>query len=268
MRSSLLGDEQWRGLSLAAAGCEVRADGDGAERFYGHAAVFNSRIAIGNPLTWGFYEEIAPGAFTATIDEDDARFLIDHDSYYVVSRRSAETLSLVQDTVGLAVDSALDTELSYVNDLKVNLRVKNITGMSFGFYVSKGGDRWDTETVETSDGQSAEVEVRTILKVQLIEVSAVTFPFYEETDAGLRHSLVPALRHRGDPSAVARLARYRPELAELLSGVISREPAPARGDSGSPMTDTSEPAASTRENEPPVEARMRALAARYRLPAA
>lgn len=271
MRRSLPSSEERRGLSIEAAGCAVRADTEGgAERFVGHAAVFNSRTAIGNPLTWGFYEEIAPGAFTKTIAEGDARFLIDHSSYYVVSRVSADTLSLAQDATGLAVDSALDTDLSYVADLKVNLRNKNITGMSFGFYVVK--DAWATETVETSDGQTAEVEARTILEVKLIEVSAVTFPAYEETDAGLRHSLVPALRHRGDPDAVRRLAQYRPELAELLDDVTAREPAETTRTDGDRTeidgTEAPEPAASTREHEPLIDARMRALAARYRLPAA
>jgi HK97 family phage prohead protease len=270
-RSSLLGTEERRGLTLAASGCEVRADGeDGAKRFVGHAAVFDSRTAIGNPLTWGFYEEIAPGAFTKTLSEGDARFLIDHDSYYVVSRVSADTLSLAQDKTGLAVDSALDMDLSYVGDLVVNLRNKNITGMSFGFYVIK--DEWNVETVELSDGNTADVEIRRILEVRLIEVSAVTFPAYEETDAGLRHSIVPALRHRGDPAAIERLARHRPELAELLSD-IRTEPGESTRKQDSTTTDEStegsEPGASTRNDlAPSVKARMRARALRYGLPAA
>src|SRR5690606_11205460 len=58
----------------------VRADSDDeARRFTGHAAVFNSRTAIGNPLKWGWYEEIATGAFDKTLAEGDARFLVDHD---------------------------------------------------------------------------------------------------------------------------------------------------------------------------------------------
>jgi hypothetical protein len=40
-------------------------------RFVGHAAVFDVRTAIGNPLRWGFYEEIAPGAFTKTLSKGD-----------------------------------------------------------------------------------------------------------------------------------------------------------------------------------------------------
>lgn len=234
-RRNLALAEERRTLALNQARVEVRTDDDGAEHFVGHAAVFNSRATIGNPLRWGFYEEIADGAFAKTLSEGDARKLIDHDSYYVVSRVSAGTLELTEDKVGLAVDSALDTSLSYVNDLIANLRNGNITGMSFGFYVIK--DEWLTETVELSNGDSAEVEVRIIKEVQLIEVSSVTFPAYEDTDAGLRHSLIPALRHRGDRAAVERRAQFLPELAELLDDM----PVPAERSAIKPhSTDTDE----------------------------
>lgn len=269
--------EERRGLSLSEARVEVRADSDSeGERFLGHAAVFNSRTAIGNPLTWGFYEEIAAGAFTKTLQEGDARFLIDHDSYYVVARSSAGTLDLAQDKTGLRVDAALDDELSYVRDLKANLRNGNVTGMSFGFFVTK--DDWSVEEVETSDGNSAEVEVRTIREVKLVEVSAVTFPAYEDTDAGLRSLVVPALRSRGDADAIARRAQYRPELreefAELL-GDATRESEPAETTQAEESVSADdvmegEPAAATRDDlAPPIEARMRARALRWglRLPA-
>ncbi|MFF9215622.1 HK97 family phage prohead protease [Streptomyces viridosporus] len=206
--------EERRRLPLSTADVVIRAiEGeDGGERFRGYAAKFNSRTAIGNPLRWGFYEEIAPGAFTKTLQEGDARFLVDHDSYYVVSRVSAGTLSLAEDAAGLPVDSALDPALSYVNDLKANVRNGNITGMSFGFYVLK--DQWSTETIDTSEGP-AEVEVRRILEVRLIEVSAVTFPAYEDTEAELA-SVASALVQRGDQAAIERRAKWRPELRDLL----------------------------------------------------
>lgn len=164
----------------------VRTDdaADAEPKFVGHAAVFNSRTAIGNPLRWGWYEEIRDGAFTKTLSEGDSRFLVDHDSRLLVARVSAGDLRLAEDDTGLAVDADLDVELSYVKDLVRNLDKRRITGMSFGFYVVR--DEWTTEQVETSDGQVADVEVRTILEVRLLEVSAVTFPAYEETDAGLR----------------------------------------------------------------------------------
>jgi len=211
-RSLPVADER-RGLSLDAAALAIIPTEGAVPRFGGHAAVFNSRTAIGNPLTWGFYEEIAPGAFTKTISEGDARMLIDHDSSKVVARRSAGTLRLTQDVRGLAVDADLDSELSYVNDLKINLRNGNITGMSFGFRVPAGKDTWTTETITRDDGQH-EVEVRRVNEIQLLEVSPVTFPAYEETDAGLR-----ALRSRyaaGGERVRSLIERYKPEWLLML----------------------------------------------------
>ncbi|MEU0716833.1 HK97 family phage prohead protease [Streptomyces lavendulocolor] len=241
--------EERRDLTLATAGLQVRADGDAAPGFTGHAAVFNSRTAIGNPLTWGFYEEIAPGAFSKTLDEGDARFLVDHDTRMVVSRVSAGSLRLVQDQLGLAVDADLDAELSYVRDLVTNLRNGNITGMSFGFQTVK--DDWQTVEIETKDGDTAEAELRVIREVKLYEVSAVTFPAYEDTDAGLR-SVGVALAARGDSAAFDRRARYRPELLDFR-----REPGETtRG------TDVTQPGETTGGRQ---ARQMELLAARYRL---
>jgi len=232
---------------FSEADFQLRAadDTDEAPVFTGHAAVFNVRTAIGNPLRWGFYEEIAPGTFTKTLQEGDARFLVDHDTSLLMARVSAEDLRLAEDRVGLAVEADLDTELSYVRDFVRNLEKRRITGMSFGFRVVK--DDWTTEVVSTSDGQEAEVEIRTIREVELFEVSAVTFPAYEETDAALR-----ALSRREDPDPLGR--RHN-----LLHPEDS-EPADAT------RNDTPEPDEST-PRRLVVGDHMRALAARYGLPA-
>ena len=238
-----------RDLALPAADVALRAIEGGGRKFDGHAAVFNSRTAIGNPLTWGFFEEIAPGAFSKTISEGDARFLIDHDTRLVVSRVSAGSLRLSQDQVGLAVDADLDDRLSYVGDLVVNLDNRNVTGMSFGFRVVK--DDWETVAVETSEGDM-EAELRVIREVQLYEVSAVTFPAYEDTDAGLR-SVGVALAARGDDAAFDRRAAYRPELLDFR-----HEPGP-RSTRG---VDATQPGETTGARQ---AMRMEALAARYLL---
>lgn len=254
--ASVLAGEERRGLSLTTSNLTVRGDGDD-KRFFGHACVFDVRTAIGNPLTWGFYEECAPGMFTKTLSEGDQRMLIDHDSFYVVSRVSAGSLSLAQDKVGLATDSALDTELSYVRDLKVNIANRNITGMSFGFYVIN--DEWTTEEVELKDGNKTNVEVRRITEVRLLEVSAVTFPAYEQTDAGLR----AALRSRGDVDAVRARADKFPnagldKLVEEMGGFrkvttidLGANSAPSADDVV--VSDQSEPGETTRSDEKPVE---------------
>ncbi|MFJ8555305.1 HK97 family phage prohead protease [Streptomyces sp. NPDC093676] len=257
MPTTMTGAEERRQLALSDAGVSIRADGE-AQRFAGYAAVFNSRTAIGNPLRWGFYEEIAAGAFTKTLQEGDARMLIDHDSYYVVSRTTAGTLALAEDDKGLAVDSALDTRLSYVQDLAVNLDNRNVTGMSFGFYVVK--DDWNTEEIEVAGAPDpVTVDVRVIREVRLIEVSAVTFPAYPETEAELK-AVARALDHRGDLAAVEARAKYRPELLNLVH--IDREP----GESTRGTEEPAEPAVSTQPTGLPLSMRMNALSARYGLP--
>lgn len=218
-----------RRLDLGASGFHVRAaDGDDtAPVFEGYAAKFNERTAIGNPLRWGFYEEVAPSAFTKTLQEADVRFLVDHDTRLLVARTSADDLRLSTDRTGLAVVADLDTELSYVRDLVRNLEKRRITGMSFGFEVVK--DDWATETVETNDGNTTEVEVRTLLEVKLWEVSAVTFPAYDSTEAAVR-SVATALVRRGDDDAIRRHAEHKPELLQYV--------------------DVDEPAATTRQTTP------------------
>ena len=222
-RTSLPSEER-RDLALADAGLQVRAAGDDEPpRFTGHAAVFDTRTAIGPVPGWGFLEEISGGAFAKTLKEGDARMLVDHDSSLLVSRVSAGDLTLGEDKAGLAVDSELDTEVSYIRDLARNVEKRRITGMSFGFRVVK--DDWVTEQLEVEGlDDPAEVDVRIIREVKLIEVSAVTFPAYEETDASLRFGVMPALAHRGNREAIARRSAARPELNELLGAFPAPEP--------------------------------------------
>lgn len=252
--------EERRRLALAATGAQLRADDSGAERFSGLASPFGVRAPIGNPKTWGFFEEFAPGAYTKTLQEGDQRMLIDHDSYYVVSRVSAGTLALAQSKRGLETDSALDVELSYVRDLKANLRNGNITGMSIGFYVIK--DAWSVIEVEEVDDEGKtrfyEAELRTVLETRLLECSAVTFPVFVDTEAEL-NSVASALALRADAGAVERRAVHRPELRDVLQ-VIAREPGEStRAD------ETPEPGETTRRGVEEIDLAMRGLAARYGL---
>ena len=251
MRRSMLPEVERRETPLTLTDFTIRAAAteNSDPVFTGHAAVFDSRTAIGNPLTWGFYEEIASGAFTKTLKEGDARFLVDHDTSKLVARISSGDLRLEEDKVGLSADADLDQEVSYVRDLTRNVEKRRITGMSFGFRVVK--DDWLTETVSTSDGQEADVEVRIIREVELFEVSAVTFPAYEETDAALR-----AIRSRSNPDPLGRRAR-----------LLERSEDPDRKPADATSGDTEgEPAASTRLTVARADLDLQAYAARYRLP--
>jgi len=177
--------------------------------FTGHAAVYNQRAAIGDPLKWGFFEQIARGAFDKSLADGDVVQLADHDPAKPIARMSAGTLRLASDATGLAVDSEI-VDTSYGSDLIANVRAGNVAGMSFGFQVVK--DEWTTETVERNDGLQAEAEVRTLLEVRLIEVSTTPFPAYSGTDAGLRSIRAARLSVR---------ARGGPEVLEVSDGQLA-----------------------------------------------
>lgn len=255
-----------RQRGLDATDCELREAADGSVTFRGHPAVYDQRTAIGNPLRWGFYEEFRTGAFTKTVQDDDQRFLVDHDTGKPVSRRSAGTLRVSEDAVGMVFDSDLNVRKSYVSDLVENLRDKTVTGMSVGFAVVR--DEWTTVDIETTDGQTIQADLRTILEAQVLEGSAVTFPAYEGTDGGLRSVLsdedrevrevAAAMVRRGDPAAFERRAAMLPALADFRHLIQARAPADAtRGAE-------EEPGAPTPSDV--IAVRMRGLAARYRLP--
>lgn len=161
-------------------GATVKLREDGAALlFRGHASVFDS---LSLPIFGRFRERIAPGAFAKTIQEADVRFLAQHDPATVMARTRTGTLRLWEDAVGLAVEARLNPEDPDVQRLAVKLRDGNIDQMSFGFEVIR--DEWTTEEIhdEWSDG---ETPVRTLREVRLWDVSPVTFPAYEGTDAEL-----------------------------------------------------------------------------------
>lgn len=169
-----LGRERWR-ADLDERSVELRAEDDTA-KFHGHAAVFDKRTWIGPPK-WGFWEQVDGAAFNKTLKEADVRFLVNHNPDLVMARNTANTLSLSTDKTGLVTDAPnLDRRQSYTNDAVIALERGDLSQMSFAFRTVK--DSWETLEDET--------ELRTLLEVQLFDVSVVTYPAYEDTDAGLR----------------------------------------------------------------------------------
>lgn len=136
----------------------------------GYAAVFNT---LSEEL-WGFRERIAKGAFGKTIQEDDIRFLFNHNADHVLGRNKAKTLLLSEDDRGLKFRVDLpDTQ--FARDLAESVKRGDIDQCSFGFYVVI--DNWRKE-----DG----VIVRTLEEVELFDVSLVTYPAYKDTTASVR----------------------------------------------------------------------------------
>jgi hypothetical protein len=170
---------------------DVRAEGK-AKRIAGYAAVFNSETDIG-----GYFREvIAPGAFKASLS-GDVRALIDHNSGRVIGRTTAGSLRLKEDDTGLAVEIDLP-DTSDGRDLGVLIERGDISGMSFGFIVTK--QSWD---------ETGEIPKRTIEQVELHEVSVVAFPAYPDTSIAMRSldEVRKSVRTSNHISAVRRIKR-------------------------------------------------------------
>ena len=210
-----------RSVKATLAHVEVRSDADGKPvGFTGYAAVFNSPTMIGEK-PWGFREQVAPGAFAKAIAEGDPVMLVNHNDDMPLARKSAGTLRLTEDERGLKVDADLPNT-TYGRDLAENLRNGNVKGMSFRFGVVK--DEWETG----DDG----VESRTLKEVKLPEVSAVTFPAYPTTSAGLRSIVSLARKNRrsadsdDDPASLAAgLDASIDALADAAAEINSDDPA-------------------------------------------
>lgn len=153
-----------------AGGLELRAKANGGAVLEGYAAVFN-RLS-GN--LGGFVEEVAPGAFTKTIKEQDVRGLFNHKREALLGRTRSGTLRLAEDSLGLHYEIDMpDTALA--RDVKVLAERGDLTGSSFAFRVmGPEGDEWGL----TDD----DFPKRTLKEVRLFDVGPVTFPAYTATE--------------------------------------------------------------------------------------
>lgn len=159
---------------------ERRAAGD-LVTVAGYAAVFGEEANIG-----GFFREvIARGAFAESLRTADVRAYFGHDRNRVLGRMSVGTLRLREDEKGLAVEIDLP-DTSDGRDAQVSIQRGDISGMSFGFNVRANGQEWD---------ESQPIPLRTLLAVDLIEVSIVGDPAYDGTSVALR-SLDAARKER------------------------------------------------------------------------
>ena len=135
----------------------------------GYAAKFNAlSVDFG-----GWRERINPGAFKKTLAEGDVRAFWNHDdSRLPLGRQKSGTLHLEEDEIGLRFEVDLP-ETQDARDLIQSVNRGDVDGVSFGFRSRK--DNW------TEKGT-----IRTLLEVDLIEVSPVNFPAYPQTELALR----------------------------------------------------------------------------------
>lgn len=190
-------------------GIEIRrAANSKSATLRGYAAVFNSPSSdLG-----GFVEIVRPGAFASSLaDGVEVMALAYHDMDKPLARRSAGTLTISEDAKGLAVEINL-ADTTTARDLLADIEAGNVSGMSFGFCCRSGGDKWTIN----NNGQPT---VRELIDVELIEVSAVTYPAYTDTSIAAR-SLESARSSKPgpaapDPAQHARLNSLRLRLLDL-----------------------------------------------------
>jgi HK97 family phage prohead protease len=174
------------------------AGADGAPRpIAGYAAVFNSDANIGDY----FIERIAPGAFAKAITRDDVRCLFNHRDEYVIGRTKAGTLRLSEDDHGLAYE-ADPPDAEWARGLVASIDRGDISQSSFAFRALK--EEWD---------ETGALPVRTLLELELLDVSPVTYPAYEDTEVGVRaQQIVIEARTAG---RLVAPPRFNPAAAKL-----------------------------------------------------
>lgn len=158
---------------------EVRADA--AEfKLCGYAANFNVES---KPMGGGdFVEVIQRGAFTRSLKKgDDVVCLFNHDANRVLGRRSAGTLDVKEDSKGLYFSCQLDENNSEHCDLYASVKRGDINQCSFAFSVAPNGQNW--QETNATDGP---LYRRVLTDVNLIDVSAVTYPAYPATQVDAR----------------------------------------------------------------------------------
>ena len=187
---------------------ELRLDEDGGQvkKLRGYAAIFN-RLSEN---LGGFREKIQPGAFTKTIKSADVRLLINHEGL-PLARTKSGTLLLSEDDNGLRFEADMDLSDPDVQRLIPKMRRNDLNQMSFGFYTVS--DKW-----EHPADKCLKESIRTLLEVDLYDISVVTYPAYPQTSVNIRSaqevydSYIASLRAQDEAIKIERqraLAAHR-----------------------------------------------------------
>lgn len=177
------------------ANMQIRSEGDGPV-IACYFAVFNHPTEL-----WpGCIEQIAPGAFTSSLNRD-VRALIDHETRLVLGRTVAGTLTLREDETGLYGEIKINEHDSDAMNLYARVQRGDVSQCSFGF------DIVAEDYLASPDGQTCTWTVRDVI---LYEVSVVTFPAYEATSASARGN------GNNDSLRKSRLERRKKELLERI----------------------------------------------------
>lgn len=202
-------------MEIRAFNFEVRAENDEehGNTLTGRPIVYDARTNL------GWYDEIIEAGALDEADLKDVRFLINHNTDMIPLARSRNnndnsTMQMTVDETGMNIRVDLDVENNAeAKSLYSAVERGDLDGMSFMFTVD--GDKWD-------DIES-EHPTRTITKLgKVFEVSAVTFPAYEQTSIsarGLDGALENAKSSLDSAKAEARAIELKKQKIRILSEV-------------------------------------------------
>ncbi len=154
---------------------------EGGPSIEGYFAVFNSLYEIAPGMT----ESVAPGAFSRSL-AGDIRALTNHDTTLVLGRTKAHTLELREDERGLWGKISINPKDADAMNLYERVKRGDVDQCSFGFEIV------GEETDFRDDGSVH----WTITDVNLFEVSACTFPAYQETNISARSDQMADAKRR------------------------------------------------------------------------
>jgi uncharacterized protein len=153
---------------------EIREDEDGNRTLSGYAVKWEKKSVV-----MGYYrkfrEQFRQGAFTESLQKEDQRFLWSHDTSKVLGRTKNNTLRLMEDSIGLRFELDLP-KTTLGNDTFETIKRGDVDGVSFGFNMI-------SEEIEEPDD---DLMLRTVTKAKLLEVSAVAFPAYPDSEVSAR----------------------------------------------------------------------------------
>ena len=197
---------------IRAFNFEVRAEEEERGKVLtGRPIVFSERTNM------GWYDEIIEEGALDETDLKDVRFLVNHNTDMIPLARSRNnnensTMQMIVVNEGMDIRVLIDTENNAdARSLYSAVDRGDITGMSFMFTVDS--DSWD-------DIES-EHPTRTIRKIgKVFEVSAVTFPAYEQTSIQAR-GLSEALESARESLESARASRRELELRKKKIKILT-----------------------------------------------
>jgi len=173
---------------------EVRAvgenEGEGQKKIVGYAVKWGQRSL---PIWNWFQEEFRKGAFANFLKRADADVIASwqHKFEEIIGRTTAGTLLVEEDDIGLRYEI---TPPSWAGRYIETIERGDVTGSSFIFKTIRS--EWDES--------NPDMDIRTIIEAELIEVAPVTHPAYPQSEAEVESARSVYEAHKQELEAIKR----------------------------------------------------------------